>query len=356
MLITKGQISDRERLTNWIKHELKSYAKSFEDQEMRPRNVEPRLSADELYAKYTTGSDKSHSRSSESSPDPNQMEIGNQPMQPEDVDVALNLTYKHLSNGPIKSGESLLKPKAERVSLTKNDAIEAKSHETMASDNSQQEQPALISMSRLKLKQALCKAKNASETKIEPMDLRNQTDSPITCVSLQPKAITILSSSQSSNSSSSDDLEFYKDELEPPSKEKFLRYFGIFTQEYSNHLKSRRSQRKRRNCTSTNRMDFHYGKFELFERQFTKRSKNQFLYSPPATRAKRRIGSNNGTANNLVRTATASSLAREVAISRRKGVRSNASSSSSLSSNVSSQYDKVCVSCFKGSKCSPLRI
>lgn len=338
--MTRGQIADREKLTNRIKQELQIYSRTYDSVEIRPRNVEPRLNANELYMKYYTGNadtDKSsNDRSNDTSPDLSEMEAANHLIQNEDLDVALNLSCKPTPIIQVKGGESLLKSKVERIMAPKIDSVKALKIEK----NIQQEQPATISMSRLKLKEALCKAKNASETKPQPFDLRCQTDSPetITCVTLQPKAITILSSSQSSNSSSSDELDLSKDGLE--NKEKFLRYLGVCSHAYSEYLKTRRPQRKRRNCTN-----YHYSKFELFERQYNKRNKNQFLYSPPATRAKRRIGSNNGSTS----TVTISALAKEtnVAAKRAKGGRSNASSSSSLTSNHS---DKVCLSCFKGCK------
>ena len=68
----------------------------------------------------------------------------------------------------------------------------------------------------------------------------------------------------------------------------FLRYFGLLTLDESKVLATRKTERKRRSCNSTERKDFHYGKIDYYEQQLThiarRRNKRPILYSPPATR------------------------------------------------------------------------
>ncbi|XP_058827644.1 uncharacterized protein LOC131687562 isoform X2 [Topomyia yanbarensis] len=74
-------------------------------------------------------------------------------------------------------------------------------------------------------------------------------------------------------------------ELEQPV---FLKIFGLLTLEESKALATRKTERKRRSCNSTERKDFHYGKIDYYEQQvhhITKRkNKRPILYSPPSTR------------------------------------------------------------------------
>uniref|UniRef100_A0A1Q3FWF7 PHD-type domain-containing protein n=1 Tax=Culex tarsalis TaxID=7177 RepID=A0A1Q3FWF7_CULTA len=68
----------------------------------------------------------------------------------------------------------------------------------------------------------------------------------------------------------------------------FLRYFGLLTLDESKALATRKTERKRRSCNSTERKDFHYGKIDYYEQQLShiarRRNKRPILYSPPATR------------------------------------------------------------------------
>lgn len=76
------------------------------------------------------------------------------------------------------------------------------------------------------------------------------------------------SPSPSSSSGDSNDVADLPDEDEEPTtlgKEAFMRVFGLCTQNYYTFLKQRRSERKRRNVTSTEKRDFHYGKLDLYE-------------------------------------------------------------------------------------------
>lgn len=73
------------------------------------------------------------------------------------------------------------------------------------------------------------------------------------------------------SSSGENDVTDLPDEDEEPTtlgKEAFMRVFGLCTQNFYTYLKARRSERKRRNVTSTERRDFHYGKLDLYEVSF----------------------------------------------------------------------------------------
>lgn len=213
-----------------------------------------------------------------------------------------------------------------------------------------------INLVRMRLSAALCKAKDE-----QSQQNRIQTESPETTASSSSPPVTEtltvkcsptpLSSSQSSNDSSPASTEMESVcEVDPSEMEqdKFLGLFNLFTPTKMAYMINRRPQRKKRVCTSTERMDYYYGKYDLFEKQFTKRNKRQFLYSPPATRAKRRIASNgvNALSKDVIKAAAAATKRNN------KGMKSNASSSSSLSSNASTNLtEKVCVTCYKRSKC-----
>lgn len=71
----------------------------------------------------------------------------------------------------------------------------------------------------------------------------------------------------SSSGDSNDAVELPEEDEEPTTlgKEAFMRVFGLCTQNYYTFLTQRRSERKRRNVTSTEKRDFHYGKLDLYE-------------------------------------------------------------------------------------------
>ncbi|XP_055525552.1 uncharacterized protein LOC129718630 [Wyeomyia smithii] len=188
-------------------------------------------------------------------------------------------------------------------------------------DYEPQELPATVAIekSRLNLRQALNKAKNSSLSMSQPAEASKPTAMVFT---RQTKAITKTksdplpskrlsvggSSDSSPNSRSStpisakasDDsvdrapnpIEEYIEpqpndiyELEQPV---FLKFFGLLTLEESKALATRKTERKRRSCNSTERKDFHYGKIDYYEQQMhhitRRRNKRPILYSPPATR------------------------------------------------------------------------
>ncbi|XP_063705167.1 uncharacterized protein LOC134834445 [Culicoides brevitarsis] len=66
--------------------------------------------------------------------------------------------------------------------------------------------------------------------------------------------------------------------LEDLGQERFLKYFGLFTAEQIDQLKTRRVSRRRRNCTSNVRKDFHYGQFDV--NYVPVKNNKPVLYSP----------------------------------------------------------------------------
>lgn len=367
--ITKNaKLVERERLTNLVRTELQNYSR-VNAGELRPMNVQTRLPEDALHSKYfrlTPATEDGHSSTTSvsedikteptSGSDEEKMEIL---VQPEEIRFEQKV-YSGPRQKMVKStnskpppatvqsragGQSLLKPIHQRkieefepevkirvvrpeVGIRKVEKVVEKPAE----------QPAAISLSRLRLAAALCKAKD--ENKGQQTQNRTETASPE--ITMSVKCNESLSPSQSSNGSSIE-MEPVKDEQNATDlgQEGFLRLFGLFTPAYAEYMMNRRPQRKKRLCTSTERGDFHYGKFELFERQFANKRQRQFLYSPPATRAKRRVGSNGN------------AQVKEPAVQTKKakGIKSNASSSSSISSNGSNQIsEKVCLTCYKRSE------
>lgn len=74
-----------------------------------------------------------------------------------------------------------------------------------------------------------------------------------------------ISKSPSPASSSSTSCELSYEDEKPPilGKEPFLRLFGLVSHTYYAHLMTRITSRKRRTCQSTEKGDFHYGKFDI---------------------------------------------------------------------------------------------
>lgn len=173
-----------------------------------------------------------------------------------------------------------------------------------------------IKKSRLNLLQALTKARNqnqnapedapktvpnsprqrATMTKVksDPLPKRTSSGNVSSDSSPNSRSSTPLSGKASDDSSERDrsPIEEYVEpqptniaELPQPI---FLRYFGLLTLDESKVLATRKTERKRRSCNSTERKDFHYGKIDYYEQQLShiarRRNKRPILYSPPATR------------------------------------------------------------------------
>lgn len=324
---------------------------------VEPVNVKRRLSDSELIERYiysnpvVSGSTAARAIKLADNYRPEKLEVL---ISPNDV-VFQNVT----TPPPLKPQISLLKPKSER--------LVPHSPKNASDEQQQQQQPqppstssANLNSRRLNLLQVLnkTKAKNLNldaddkvEKKVEntvtASDVQQKSnDSPtddVVLVEPTPSETVIISHSPTSSSATSLSGDTFcgpdlpEEEEEPTflGKEPFLRVFGLYTHTYYDYLKMRRSERKRRNCTSTEKRDFHYGKIDiLFERQSTK-NKRVFLKSTPEprpaiTKAKRKrldIG------------ATSKKPKTEP--------KSNSSSSSSLCDEI-----KVCISCMViSSKC-----
>lgn len=168
------------------------------------------------------------------------------------------------------------------------------------------------------------------------------------------------SPSPSSSSTSFDGPDLPDEDEEPTvlGKEAFMRLFGLCTHTYKAFLTTRRSERKRRNVTSTEKGDFHYGKIDtLFEvspsvfltifntnissiqqYQASKNNKRMLLNSPPATRTLKRKRKTAAIA--IVEPPTKKATA--------KSKSSSGSSASSISSTISEE-PKMCMSCLASS-------
>lgn len=361
--ITKNiKLAERAQLTMAVREELANFSRSNTG-DVRPINVQVRLSEDALYGKYfrSDGSmdDDQYQSSGNSVSDDIKTEIisGSDDEKVEILvlnDDILNEQKVYCGPGRKMPGESLLKPINQRkieefdtdvlVQVVRPEIGISKIEKTpkILIKDPPKPQPAAISLSRMRLSEALFKAKNATQAK--PLLKRDKSKSPVNVSApLTVKCNTTLSSSRSSNGSSNE-IEPLKDELDASemSQEGFLRLFQLCTPAYTEYLMNRRPQRMKRLCTSTERGDFHYGRYDLFEKQFANKRQRQFLYSPPATRAKRRVGSNGSNAQTKETTAAAK---------KGRGIKSNASSSSSISSNGSNNSsEKVCSTCYKRSK------
>ncbi|XP_055640158.1 uncharacterized protein LOC129777726 isoform X2 [Toxorhynchites rutilus septentrionalis] len=265
-------------------------------------------------------------------------------------------------------------------------------------DYEPQELPATVAIkkSRLNLLQALNKAKNScnlSQSQPEEQP-KFATVSPrhkgITKVKSDPLPVTSkrassgASSDSSANSRSStpistkasDDssadrtppgpIEDYVEpqptdiaELEQPV---FLKFFGLLTLEESKALATRKTERKRRSCNSTERKDFHYGKIDYYEQQShhitRRRNKRPILYSPPATRGVKKrkhfdtIAATTGAGTTTARSASGSSgsspscsAAAATAATASAGTRVAAGDSSKLV--LAELESKTCIVCNK---------
>uniref|UniRef100_A0A1S4H5Z4 Uncharacterized protein n=1 Tax=Anopheles gambiae TaxID=7165 RepID=A0A1S4H5Z4_ANOGA len=87
-----------------------------------------------------------------------------------------------------------------------------------------------------------------------------QTDEPVSAERLPPLSLPPLPPEEPTGT-----LPTTIDELEQYS---FLKMFALHTIEDSNLLKGRKNERKRRSCCSTERKEYHYGRFDYYEQQF----------------------------------------------------------------------------------------
>ncbi|XP_031629359.1 uncharacterized protein LOC116344765 [Contarinia nasturtii] len=354
--ITKGaSIAEREKLTNQVREDLANHSRANPG-DIRPMNVQIRPNEDALYGKYfqsTTSPEDGYSSGNSASNDVKIEPISSSSDDEKIEILALSNDVRvdqKVYSGPKQkatkapaAGQTLLKPIHQRLIAeadAENPICVVRPEVGLKKTVPPQDQPLSISLGRLRLAQALSAQLNTAQPaqKIEsPKTVSPQTTPKENCNT----RLSSLSSSRSSNGSSVE-IEPMKDEEDAQelSQEGFLRLFGLYTPAYTQYLMNRRPSRKTRQCKSTERGDYLYGKYELFEKQFANKRQRQFLYSPPATRAKRRVGSNGTTKN----------TAKEPCCipKRNRGIKSNASSSSSISSNGSNNSsEKVCLTCYK---------
>lgn len=341
--------ADRQQLTDHVSVQIANYAKEC-SQDIRPIRVQCRMLAADLHAKFFASNDAKNCQSKSRIDDDDHIvpldgviggddAKGDHARSPIPFEDSSNDSAKRHDHKSLTKQESLLKPKAERISP---------SGECRKRKATSPPPDGAINLSRLKLKEALCKAKDKKD---EPSQMRVKAKSvspePMRYSADEPKSTsTPPSLAQSTNSSSSEDIyeaidnSLKEGDTNTVDKESFLYLFGLCTHSHSHFLRRRHTKRKRRNC---NNGDYHYGRLDLFEKQYAnKRNKRQFLYSPPATRAKkqRRVASDHDAISVAIKSATTST-----AIAR--GPKPNATAAASQSGQVSA---KVCVTCFKRSK------
>lgn len=266
---------------------------------VEPINVKRRLSDDELIERYiynspaVTGSTAARGMKLADSNKPEKLEVL---ISPNDV-VFQNV----IAPPPSKPQISLLKPKSERlVPHSPKKASDEQSPSTSSANLNSRRLNLLQVLNKTKAKNLNLDSDDKVEKKVEHAvpasdSLPKTNDSPtddVVLVEPIPSETVIISHSPTSSSATSlsgdtfggPDLPEEEEEPTVLGKEPFLRVFGLYTHTYYDYLKMRRSERKRRNCTSTEKRDFHYGKIDiLFERQSTK-NKRVFLKSTPEPR------------------------------------------------------------------------
>lgn len=145
-----------------------------------------------------------------------------------------------------------------------------------------------ISTSRMNLLNALNKAK--SQQSIQPV---KKSKSPASNSSSSPTVSEKNYSGKSTDGSSTskmieDEDEEFKARQIIQNQEMFLRLFNLYTPDKVEEIKARRSERRRRNVTSTEKVDFHYGRIENYDQQKQIKKKTSIMYSPPATRVSKK--------------------------------------------------------------------
>lgn len=286
---------DRPKINAQISRQLAKYCPSKNDI-IEPLNVQHRLGEFELFDKYIyckaydLVEHQFTKATTNVSPIPNTEEL-EVLVSPQDM-IYMSNSGNATGNGTVtatKSQVSLLKPKSERTSMglyalhiaqTTPEPQPSRPVPPLAIPTSKPS--AAINNSRLNLLQALKKAKdqklaNVTAPVVVQVQSRAVAEKPkpiAATIKTEPLPVKTSSTAVSSSvSSGSDDIDLPEEDVEPVilGKEAFLRVVGLCTQTYKEYIMSRRSERKRRNVTSTERGDFHYGKLELFEVSFFSR-------------------------------------------------------------------------------------
>lgn len=338
----EAPLKNRKVITEHISLEISKYSHGT-DENLRPIKVRERLSVDELNELFL-----------ERSIAANGFECidtswGDLLVSDANISCSNHHELRSPSNHSLNDEEKALSPiePIERTLSTVKEIEHKKPPVKVALQESSNTSQQSISILHLKLKAALNKARS-SGTPVQ--DEEHVAQLP----SFRVKSKYCSKSRSKYRSTISFDDTFVYPELPPEEaeptelpKEQFLRLFGLYTHTFSDYLKARRLERKRRNCTSTARGDFHYGRLDLFENQYARKGNRQFLYSPPATRAiakKRRfVIRDNVRTDPVVAAATAAATAAQA-------FRDNVFKAASIKSNVQNENkERVCVTCFKQS-------
>lgn len=324
-------------ITQAISRQIAEFVQTERD--IQPKDAKPRMTMAELYNKYVVGSDisaivvnqpeqvasivgvdlttqpsTSQSIPSQAGPsDSNELPNATDKVKPMTKILEVNV-HNRFVNIP---GQSLLRPRKQWAKPT--NGVPSLSN----ANSSVTEKPAAsIQISRLKLTAALSKAASGPQTEPSPTnddelddlsgsaDLSNQSDSmePPSKrhrnsmdngeMSTRPPSSTSVSSNGSIASGETDaalasEAINSASSIQELSQEHFLQCFRLCTPEHKALLLAKKPVRRRRNCTSEEARQIYKEKYALFERQYTvRRNKKEFMYSPPATRGRRRVVSN----------------------------------------------------------------
>lgn len=268
---------------------------------VEPINVKRRLSDNELIERYIYN--YSPAVTGPTAARPIKLSDSNKPEKLEVLISPNDVVYQNVTTPPpLKPQISLLKPKSERlVPNSPKNASDEQSPSTSSANLNSRRLNLLQVLNKTKAKNLNLDSDDKVDKKVENVvhmssdALHKANDSPtddVVLVEPTPSETVIISHSPTSSSATSLSGDTFcgpdlPDEEEEPTvlgKEPFLRVFGLYTHTYYDFLKMRRSERKRRNCTSTEKRDFHYGKIDiLFERQSAK-NKRVFLKSTPEPR------------------------------------------------------------------------
>lgn len=303
----------REKITNWISFELSRYSQTI-GVDIQPINVRKRLSTDELKEYYLHNVVTT-----------NIIEVPVENLKSEDDTIVDDDQFSHDMIESSASSDERLKTDKSRVNGRPVHQKEMHHH----TDDSKakpatvaQPEPQSINISRLKLKAALNRLRTTDflQTSDSATDTKAElnAESRLCDENLELKELTT-------------------EEIQPNylEKEPYLRVLGLCTHAHKEFLLARRMERKRRQCTSTARTDYHYGRFDLFEKQYAHAGKRQFLYSPPATRARKR----RPTVQASQQRTDTTNIPDVVVVIREKGDRS-------VHVDIA---ERVCITCFKRS-------
>lgn len=331
-------------ITQAISRQIAEFVQT--ERNIQPKDAKPRMTMAELYNKYIVGSDISGIVANQ----PDQVEsivgidLTTQPSASQStLSQAGPSTSNELSNAADKvkpmtkilevnvhnrlattSGQSLLRPRKQWAKPTNGiPTMTSKTNSPAA------EKPtASIQMSRLKLTAALSKAVNgptatttdpsatnddelaglddlsgsadsSSQSELlEPPSKRRRNSTDNGDMSPRPPSSTSISSNGSISSAetvaalASEAINSVSS-IQELSQEHFLHCFRLCTPEHKAILLAKKPPRRRRNCTSEEARQLYKEKYALFERQYSvRRNKKEFMYSPPATRGRRRVVSN----------------------------------------------------------------